>query len=166
MATRCNVILKDSKNDSKVYLYRHWDGYPGETGADLIKHLVPALDAKNGQRGFRAMLTSLVNAKRGGEGRDHDQPQYEVTDAIHGDIEHLYELSFNAGRANGHTSVLITHSMRRCGDKDFGGKVHLSLEQFVGMVNADRTAMNKRLAELRASSKHYADCADYPMLTA
>lgn len=164
MATRCNIVIKDSINDSKITLYRHWDGYPAMTGADLVKHLVPALDAKNGGRGFRAFVTSLITAKCGGDGRDADKPQYEVTDQVHGDIEHLYEFSFNAGRANHHTSVAISHSVRRPGD-DKWGKVSLDLAQFVGLVNADRVAINQRLAVLRGSDKHYADAADYALIT-
>jgi hypothetical protein len=33
MGTRCNIRL--TWGDNRLYFYRHWDGYPAETGADL-----------------------------------------------------------------------------------------------------------------------------------
>src|SRR5262245_1929164 len=163
MATRCNVVLTDSVAGSKVFLYRHWDGYLAEAGGDIAEKLKASLAKTAYSRGFREMLTTMVCEKRGGEGRDKDRPQYEVTDDVHGDIEHLYEVSFNAGRMNQHTEATITHSTRRPG-QEFGAKVAYTLAGFISLVNADRVETNKRLASLRASSKHYADCQDYPMI--
>lgn len=35
MGTRCAVLIKSESNYSEYY-YRHWDGYPSSTGADLL----------------------------------------------------------------------------------------------------------------------------------
>lgn len=159
MATRCNVIVKDSTAKSQVFLYRHWDGYLSETGADLIEKLKAAADPRHIGRGYRAFLTSLINQKRGGTGYDADRGQYEVTDAIHGDIEHCYTFDFKTSRGKtGNYSVRITHGTRRPGDDDFV-EAHYTPEEFVALVNADRVESNKRIdaMEMQRYGKHTTD---------
>ena len=87
MATRSNIIIKQGRN--KIYLYRHWDGYPSETGRDLLTRLLESRRHDEGQ----AFLSNLIRANREDwEGK----PLYELTDRIHGDIEYLYQFEFGA----------------------------------------------------------------------
>jgi len=87
MATRSNIIIKQGRN--KIYLYRHWDGYPSETGRDLLTRLLESRRHDEGQ----AFLSNLIRANREDwEGK----PLYELTDQIHGDIEYLYQFEFGA----------------------------------------------------------------------
>lgn len=50
MATRCNIIVKDK--ESKIQLYRHWDGYPEAVVPELEQALqfawpLPRFDARD-----------------------------------------------------------------------------------------------------------------------
>jgi hypothetical protein len=75
MATRANIILRYGA--SEVYLYRHWDGYPSETGADILKKATEA-GSLNG------LLEALLSERDGGD------RVYELTSGMHGDIEWGY----------------------------------------------------------------------------
>jgi len=74
MSTRCNVKIKMGK--TVVWFYRHHDGYPSETGADLYGKIA---DSKN----FTDMIQNLLN-----------DACYEITDQQHGDIEWMYEFDW------------------------------------------------------------------------
>lgn len=84
MSTRSNIVIENGK--SKIYLYRHHDGYLAETGADLYRKLVAAR--------FNAgeFLQSLIDDRYDGYGSP--KPVYELTSEIHGDIEFLYRVVF------------------------------------------------------------------------
>lgn len=96
MGTRCNVSIILSEQ-STIILYRHWDGYPSETGADLARiatrSLTKTVNHWNDMIGF---ARAVMAKKRGGtdgngrRSRDYNQSQYELTDSIHGDIEYHY----------------------------------------------------------------------------
>jgi len=89
MGTRCNVVVKLSP-ESQVILYRHWDGYPAVTGADLVTIARRTIETADPYSLGTHLLKALIAETRGGEGRDADKPQYELTDSIHGDVEHVY----------------------------------------------------------------------------
>tara|TARA_Y100000401_G_scaffold65333_1_gene52062 strand:+ start:832 stop:1371 length:540 start_codon:yes stop_codon:yes gene_type:complete len=74
MGTRCNIRIK--AGDTKLWIYRHWDGYPAETGVDLARKLVNVKTADE----FIAKLLK--------------DDAYEVTTEQHGDIEYLYKINF------------------------------------------------------------------------
>ena len=69
--TRANIILK--KEENKVYLYRHCDGYPSELGQDLEEAIDSTLEDT---------ILNILNI-----------PGIEITDSIHGDIEYLYTVN-------------------------------------------------------------------------
>ena len=70
MGTRCNIKIETG--DTTLWIYRHWDGYPAETGNDLARKLVNVKSADE-------FITKLIN-----------DDAYEVTTDQHGDIEYLY----------------------------------------------------------------------------
>ena len=74
MGTRCNIKIKTG--DTMLWIYRHWDGYPAETGVDLARKLVNVKTADE----FIAKLLK--------------DDAYEVTTDQHGDIEYLYKINF------------------------------------------------------------------------
>lgn len=76
MGTRCNIKIKTG--DTTLWIYRHWDGYPAETGVDLARKLVNVKTADE----FIAKLLK--------------DDAYEVTTDQHGDIEYLYTIKFMA----------------------------------------------------------------------
>lgn len=73
MSTRCNIVLR--KGQTRIYLYRHCDGYLAETGAHLLETL----------RGFPSSTGFLLTLL-------HSEFNYQITTDLHGDIEHVYEL--------------------------------------------------------------------------
>lgn len=95
MSTRANIIIKDSY--SKLYFYRHSDGYPEVTGKSLksfVKKYTKnkfRLDATQsagwliikGYQEYFKYKKSLFDS-------DWKVGAYEPTTKIHGDIEYLY----------------------------------------------------------------------------
>ena len=75
MGTRCNIKIETG--DTTLWIYRHWDGYPAETGVDLATKLVHVKNANE-------FITKLIN-----------DDAYEVTTEQHGDIEYLYNVTFS-----------------------------------------------------------------------
>lgn len=99
MATRCNILLLFG--DSKVWIYRHWDGYPAVTGLDLAQRLATHMIDNKVLAGDSRLylrptdfLTGLLTAKRDG---GDPLPQYELTSCRHGDIEWQYTVRFSQG---------------------------------------------------------------------
>ena len=97
MGTRCNVIVKHG--DTKINLYRHWDGYYAETGYDLMTRLWHSMGAGrfDGSIGFsfNKFATNLINAKREPYRYDPaEKEQYELTNGIHGDVEFIYRFTW------------------------------------------------------------------------
>jgi hypothetical protein len=85
MATRCNVKIVDSKGQTQ-WLYRHWDGYPQETGNNLMQII--------GTVGPTASPKTLTEAILGEKYKEDGRPIYETTTGQHGDIEWLYTIEF------------------------------------------------------------------------
>ena len=111
MGTRCNVIVKHG--DTKINLYRHYDGYYAETGYDLITRLGHCMGAKrfDGSRcfSFNKFVTNLINAKREPYRYDPaDKEQYELTNGIHGDVEFIYRFTWKDVN-----KVILNFSQRR-----------------------------------------------------
>lgn len=159
MSTRANIVIL--YGSSKVYLYRHCDGYPAELGADLARNLASAGHSAN------KFVRSLVEARYEKASYETEaKPIYELTTEVHGDIEYLYLVKFEedwhptekpqigfAARRGWHDGSDLKLSDVRLGD----------LPTFVLAVNADIRAQNKRLGELRASQPQvYGDYGDQP----
>ena len=83
MSTRCNILIRYDR--SHLWLYRHWDGYMAETGADLATRAI----ACNGSPA--EFLRSIIAAKYEGENR----PMYCATSTRQGDIEWLYAVDLS-----------------------------------------------------------------------
>lgn len=91
--------------EEEIILYRHWDGYPQETGADLV-WLMDALqrwpaesfpNAEVIRRTLFALSTHRQLQRRvtsNAQSITWDYQSYEVTDQLHGDIEYLYTLTY------------------------------------------------------------------------
>lgn len=167
MSTRTNVLVKFG--ETTIYLYRHCDGYPAECGAAIAEALAKARghSYSSGDAFMQALLSNRYEATSYGP----ERPVYEFTTDYHGDIEHVYEIKF------GDDGVAKIRHKARPDDWHKSGEgfnvdkwcrtgAWINEAQFVALVNADRKACNERLAELRATSKVYADCSDYPMLEA
>jgi len=83
MGTRANICLINEKDNTKKWLYRHWDGYPTETGNDI------AYTFHYHKFNLATIEDSLINSRTADR---LDDKIYETTDCEHGDIQWLYEL--------------------------------------------------------------------------
>lgn len=125
MGTRCNIIIRIpaytqtlSYNkvdgtpatrhipEEQIILYRHWDGYPAETGSDLV-WLMDALQrwpqsTFHNTADIRKLLFALSATRRLNHriyqveqwASPYRYADYEDTDDLHGDIEYLYTLTY------------------------------------------------------------------------
>lgn len=103
MSTRANIIFTDS-HGTKLYFYRHSDGYPSSTGEDLKEF------CKGYQKKFRAdAMQSAGWLIRHGCGPSQDGVNdradklydwkvgdYEPTDKLHSDVEYIYVIDLDA----------------------------------------------------------------------
>lgn len=150
MSTRTNIIIKGGK--FSVILYRHYDGYPAETGAHLLETLrACGLTGDLSRRHPDDCAASFVNrllrthcADSFGSGGVRFE--YEVTTELHGDIEHLYRVEFtNGGRlVLAHTEIPIGHAEE---DESVivGRLSKYSIPEFASMVNRERDGINGRM---------------------
>ena len=158
MSTRTNIRIKS--NAASYWLYRHHDGYLGEAGADILKiagSLQKQIDENGGSHITASDLTSLfLEQTYDATEYSDERPVYELTDNVHGDIEHLYtvELRGTGGRI---LQVTISHAARPAnwfeqgpGFPDplkWGTSAGYDCEAFAQVVNADRESMNGNIRE-------------------
>lgn len=166
MSTRCNILV--SLGESRVFIYRHCDGYLAETGADILAKLMAAIgkpDARRSPSGAANLFLRSLLEERYEKASYESEPRavYELTSDWHGDIECAYWVDFSEDGVK----INFASRPRSYPDLDtwIAKPTAYSLDAFRFLINAERRDMNKRLAELRASSKAYAECADYPEVT-
>jgi len=178
MSTRCNI--KIVTDDQTVYLYRHMDGYPAETGADVYE-VAKSFDGNsyNYLPAWMAAVNRFMKYCYEGDDLRKARPMYELTDAAHGDIEHFYVI-----KVGNYTCPHNDPNCKECKPKCFAMVYHVGgygpeLEdqcntnengmtpaEFAEVVNADRREINTRIAQLRKQNPGlYGDYTDYPMVS-
>lgn len=175
MSTRCNVVVLNGS--SKIYLYRHHDGYLAETGADLAEKLKAVAGEPGARFSPSGMADKFVRSMLGSyyEARSFDpvpRPIYELTTDLHGDIERCYWIYFGRGGLMGgnEENFTVMYAARPGNYPELGDWTSVKtrfdggLAEFIASVNADRESCNRRIRELKATSKAYADCGEYPMI--
>ena len=80
MSTRANITINNG--ESKIILYRHYDGYPTDTGIDIANRIKRSKDTSG-------LVSDFLDATFDSNGRK----VYEITTEIHGDIEYDYEIT-------------------------------------------------------------------------
>lgn len=154
MATRCNIKVTDGRD--VYYIYRHWDGYPGETGAHVFEVADKLKDVKDWNRGISAVNMFFRYMREDYEG--NPKSHYELTSETHGDIEHFYHIWFKHGGG-----VVLEYAGGYGPDLEFEAKP-LDLEEFRLLVNAERTTMNDNLRLLKNTEPAYKDFEPYEMI--
>ena len=139
MSTRSNIRVLGK--DTKVWLYRHCDGYPAGNGSDLARALrwrdytgkprVAELD------GFLNTILALRYTQQSYETKPRSI--YEITTGEHGDIEWLYTLKFANKRV---TIEVRERSLREDKWIEHGP---LSEKEFRSFIARDLLAMRKRI---------------------
>lgn len=148
MGTRTNILVKVDRQEQK--LYRHWDGYLAETGADVATIAArvnawawsPRFSVKNVLNSFMAICDEATDFRAA-------HPKFELADELQGDIEHYYRLTVHDGKAT------VYYAAR---PNDFepvnGGDVRwiakgteYTVYDFVDLVNADRQRINQWIGE-------------------
>lgn len=82
MSTRCNVVV--TFGDTKIYLYRHCDGYPSGVGRDLVPFLLDFM--RNARVDCRRAPTTLLEQLIAVD----SEAGLELTTGFHMDIEYAY----------------------------------------------------------------------------
>ncbi len=88
MSTRSNILVLNGS--SRIFLYRHCDGYPAENGADLCEAIAASKNAAD-------LLVNLLSRRY--EKASYEtvaRPVYEVTSDWHSDIEWAYVIEFTS----------------------------------------------------------------------
>ena len=85
MSTRTNVLIECG--DTKLWLYRHHDGYLSETGYNLASILANS-DC------YDTFICSLLEQKYDASICRNSEKIYEFSTGQHGDIEYLYSIKF------------------------------------------------------------------------
>lgn len=100
MSTRANIIVKDKY--SKLWFYRHSDGYPEETMPTLNKFLDLIKSGKIRSNPMQSAGWLIVIGREDYHGNtpvdkatDWKVGAYEPTDRQHGDIEYLYTVDLD-----------------------------------------------------------------------
>lgn len=163
MGTRTNIIVKHGS--TKIYFYRHYDGYPAATGADLVEKL---RDCETDIVGN--FVAKLLAERYESTSYKQAQPVYELTTEVHGDIEYVYCIEFPVER--GVRQEMMASCVHRQSGEDpdvaaaraEGCVGHVN--RLIGTVNRDRKEINARLKELAAKypAGGYGDAEAMPML--
>jgi hypothetical protein len=168
MSTRANIVV--TVGQSRVFIYRHCDGYPAEMGADILAKLRATATNPgcypSAQRAadefLRALLTEYYDKQ---PYETKPKAVYELTSDLHGDIEHAYFVRFGEKGA-----VTVRHAARPARSQaevdEWSGKgAKLSLDEFAQVVNQDRRECNARIRQLKVEQPAaYADCDEYAMV--
>ena len=163
MATRCNIKITDDKKT--YYLYRHWDGYPAETGAHVLE-IAKAINQPGWSNSYTSKALQAVNRFFGkirhDEIDDSYRSHYELTERPHGDIEHFYHIEFVDQLPE--NVVWINHA-RGFGSKLENETIRYSIDEFKTIVNGERKYMNRNLENMKAESPQlYSEYEPYKML--
>jgi hypothetical protein len=155
MTTRCNIVIEEMRAGRKrprmVYLYRHHDGYPAMTGADVLEVA----------RGIRGDAWERAEDVANGFLRRFDQhgagaatPTYELTSGVHGDVDYVYRIRFADRTSRGGAGDLQVVRVeqhdavtRRIEAALRNAPCWLSLAQLRDLVNEDRRDINRRINE-------------------
>lgn len=156
MSTRTNILLTFGK--SRLWIYRHCDGYPAETGADLVNALNTAIyDPTSAGRDVADRFLKVLMAQRYDDGRQ----VFELTTGPHGDIEWLYSFIFNTAYSHVakhlHDKTPYPDAVRVAVQKrawDDSAKVppakeHGSVLALAGLVNRERAGTLRRMLQRR-----------------
>jgi|TARA_X000001382_G_scaffold95460_1_gene69888 hypothetical protein len=86
MGTRCNVVI--NFGDTKVRIYRHWDGYLSMTGQDVFNKIKSATkrDYNSGKDAIN--IAQLVQSFL-------IDGNYRLDSEQAGDLQYIYEINFN-----------------------------------------------------------------------
>lgn len=185
MSTRANISLQFYTDGEafrppsiEVMLYRHYDGYPDELGADIAEKILAQLKAhrkhmegkaKGYWGGLTIDFTTLVRdfLNDSAPGHDRERSTYEITTGVHGDIEHHYQV-ITGPQLAGEQRLEITHAARvsyEHGEWIEKRKKTYTLNGFIDMVNRERKATNMRIRTLKATGeKVYQDCELYEII--
>jgi hypothetical protein len=160
MSTRCNIKITDDKKT--YYLYRHWDGYPAETGAHVLE-IAEAINHPAWENGYASKALQAVNRFFGkirhNENDDSYRSHYELTERPHGDIEHFYHIEFLPD-----SKVWIGYA-KGYGPKLENETVPYVPEMFKMIVNDERKYMNRNLEIMKEENPGvYDQYEPYPML--
>lgn len=153
MSTRCNIVFLFGS--TKVYLYRHHDGYLADTGRDIAQLMIDAgitsprmLYGQPVRPNPSDLLARFLAARYEKQSYETEaRPIYELTTELHGDIEYAYFLIFD----NRNNDLSMTVQTRQPGEPLLRASAYgYTVPEFFAAVNSEIMAMNRRVDELNA----------------
>ena len=138
MSTRANIKLING--DSIIWVYRHSDGYPSETGHDLAEKL------KQSCYDFNELTAGILK-----------DDAYRITTEQHGDIEYLYTIEFeNSG------SIQRGYITFKCQKRDYDSNEFLYLDDYYkNQADEDKKGIFPHSIEVMNSPEDMGELAYY-----
>ena len=140
MSTRANIKLING--DSIIWVYRHSDGYPSETGHDLAEKL------KKSCCDFNELTAGILK-----------DDAYRITTEQHGDIEYLYTIEFQAVINGQGMNQEITF---QCQKRDYDSNEFLYLDDYYkNQSDEDAKVIRKSLESIKSPEEAQKKLAYY-----
>ena len=137
MSTRANIKL--IKGDTIIWIYRHSDGYPSETGHDLAEKL------KKSCYDFHELTADILK-----------DDAYRITTEQHGDIEYLYTIEFQDCF---NSDVALTF---KCQKRDYDSNEFLYLDDYYkNQSDEDAKVIRKSLESIKSPEEAQIKLAYY-----
>lgn len=160
MTTR-TIVLITNETATKFYFYRHADGYPAITGADVLAAARAALVAVDSFRPAPELAAiNYLLAQSTPNRYNPSNPLYRMIAAPPPDIEHFYHIDC----CGDYVFINYASGNGADGDRLEAETEPFAFYQFRDMINAARDHSNERLREIAAIDPHYADHKPYPRL--
>ena len=139
MSTRANIKLING--DSIIWVYRHSDGYPSETGHDLAEKL------KQSCYDFNELTAGILK-----------DDAYRITTEQHGDIEYLYTIEFQEYGGTGMKQEITF----QCRKRDYDSNEFLYLDDYYkNQVDEDSGAIRKSFERMESPEEAQEKLAYY-----
>lgn len=147
MSTRTNIVIRNGK--TKVYLYRHSDGYPACNGIDLAEAMAASKNVAD-------LLVNLLSRRYEATKWRPEKPIYEVTTDLHGDIEWIYVICQRRdgkGFRVGWQQIELARRFEGFDVTDDTVQADRTLDAFTSFVKSEEAKMLDRIAAYEARNK-------------
>jgi hypothetical protein len=140
MANPCTIVV--DVGTTRVFLNRRVAGYPGCTGADLVRRLVAV---QGTPEAASRLLVGLLAAR---DVIDAGQPDYELAASTRDDIEYLYRVRFSTESPHGAVLIGVCRRDTRAGQPvpEPRDVILMPLTMFTAIINRDIRQINERLS--------------------
>jgi hypothetical protein len=133
MSTRSNILV--TCGDTRIFLYRHMDGYPAENGIDIADALSQCSNCSD----FIQKLLDMRYRQRSYETKP--SRMYEITTDWHGDIAWAYLVSYNPSNNKctiGLSHITLQNRFSAFNNPIFFKDTMMDIDQFISICRQDK----------------------------